>query len=163
MLLSFRRLTARLAAVLLLTLASMGGLAVPRPQAAHAAAACHLAGDSIYGIVGTHYPVTLHGVSVGLRSGVSHGAAYAIGNVHAGDIISIDRANFTISGSASHYWFDTIWVLAHGTYDYCEYRAPANGVYQTFIIDGAHRPVRACLRHNGALQCANWWYADNDD
>jgi hypothetical protein len=79
-------------------------------------------------------------------------------------ILSIDRSSFPVTGPRKdHNWLTTDDVQRRGTWDFCETRAGSRGTYQSRRIDGAHRAVRVCLRHQGAIQCTNIWYADNDD
>lgn len=137
---------------------------IPEPEAR----ACHFgSGDSIYGEVKEQYPYrSLHGPSLNLRTGTNTAAVYAIADLRAGDILSIDRANFKARSSEPDYFFlTTEEVHKRGTWDYCEWTVPVNGRFSTDLrpIDGAHRPVRVCLRRNGFLDCAPSWYVDNDD
>ncbi|WP_147268682.1 hypothetical protein [Sphaerisporangium album] len=149
-------------------------VSVSAPSAAHAANACHSGawnalgdGEVKYdeGPTGDlKYPATLHGKTVRLYSNRANASARAEANLSAGDVMGIDRSNFTVTGpNADHNWLRTHEVEARGTWDYCEVTAGSNGTYSTPRIDGAHRAVRVCILHNGGRQCTNVWYADNDD
>ncbi len=76
----------------------------------------------------------------------------------ADDIISIDRSNFTVTGSGDYHLDSTIEYprVALGTIGG---DGQLSGELSTPRIDGAHRYVRACHRHLGGLQCTNIWYA----
>jgi hypothetical protein len=111
-----------------------------------------------------YYPVKLYGHTVRLYTNRGNASARAVVNgLENGDILSIDRSNFGVRGPKDHYWRTTGEIEDRGTWDYCEARPDWSGTAVTPRIDGAHRAVRVCLRHRGVLQCANWWYADNDD
>jgi hypothetical protein len=166
-----RRASALLFALSLVASVVVAGVAAPSP--AQAAGTCHHNGGSIlpdndvqgnFGSTGDmKYPATLHGRTVRLITDSGNASAYAGALLQAGDVLSIDRSNFEVRGPRSdHNWLTTTDVQSRGTWDYCEVTGP--GVYVTTPrIDGAHRAVRVCLRHNGGLQCTNIWYADNDD
>ncbi|KAB1929850.1 hypothetical protein F8271_28485 [Micromonospora sp. ALFpr18c] len=112
----------------------------------------------------TRYPGSLHGKTIRLYS--NHANASVIAKAEgasSGDVISIDRSNFSVTGSAEHYFKSTTDIQKLGTWDYCETQASSSGTLTSKRIDGAHRYVRVCLRHSGALQCMNVWYGDNDD
>ncbi|MER5602350.1 hypothetical protein [Streptomyces sp. NPDC002265] len=171
--------TVRTAGALVIVAATAVAVNMGTATSANAAKACHYntAGTTIRGWseVGTHYPVTLHGTKVHLYTDAGNAAVYAkADSVAAGDILSIDRSNFAVSGTADHYWKQTPWIMAqtpNSGYDYCEWTAGSAGSFSTSKsnpIDGAHRYIRVCLRHAGSLQCApsgteSWWYGDNDD
>ncbi|HEX7307632.1 hypothetical protein [Lentzea sp.] len=151
------------------------GLLVSSPTAAHAEKKCHGGGwpvlgygevkyDNPGGSGDLKYPASLHGRTARLYSGRSNAAAYARVYLTRGDVLGIDRSNFTVTGPGSdHNWLRTDEVEARGTWDYCEVTATSDATYDTPVIDGAHRAVRICLLHNGGRQCTNIWYADNDD
>ncbi|MCX4585938.1 MULTISPECIES: hypothetical protein [unclassified Streptomyces] len=112
----------------------------------------------------------MHGTKVHLYTDRGNAAVYAkADSVVRGDILSIDRSNFAVSGTGEAYWKETPWIMAqtpNSGYSYCEWTATGSGSFSTSKtnpIDGAHRYIRVCLRHAGSLQCAGWWYGDNDD
>lgn len=174
---ALRRRTTGAVATLLLTGATTVVMTAVLPSAAHASAACHTGANSImpdYDLTGSwgstgdlKYPAVLHGKKIHLYTDRGNASAYAKGeNLSKGDILSIDRSNWRLNPQtekAEHYWLSTAKVGARGTYDYCEKKITSAGTQSTPRIDGAHRAVRPCLRHKGALQCTNVWYADNDD
>ncbi|GGQ84808.1 hypothetical protein [Couchioplanes azureus] len=130
------------------------------------------------------YRAYLHGVGIELvtDSGNASVYAHAVSGLRAGDILSIDRTNFTVDrvvgeaawgktwdGDALHFFRETYTMEAHGTWDYCERAAATDwdilfrseGV-RTARIDGSNHFVRPCLRRGGQLQCSNMWYGDMD-
>jgi hypothetical protein len=109
------------------------------------------------------YPATLHNATLTLYSHTADASVkVSVSNGRAGDIVSVDRSNFLVTGTADHYFQPTSWVQARGTWDYCE--KTLSGTSASLQgIDGAHRWIRVCLRRSGALQCTNIWYGDNDD
>ncbi|SCF46434.1 hypothetical protein GA0070564_11376 [Micromonospora mirobrigensis] len=143
------------------------------PTGAEAANACFLGnynalGDSEVNRSGstgdTRYPATLHGKTVHLYTNVANASVVAtVDGASTGDVVSIDRSVFRVSGTADHYFKTTAQIQALGTWDYCEKTATSSGKLTSKRIDGAHHYVRVCLRHSGALQCTNVWYGDNDD
>jgi hypothetical protein len=145
--------------------ASVMGVPVLLPApAAHAAAACHVNNGFTYEPVGAPYPEVRFGETMHLMSDGRNASAYGFVFADSGDILSIDQARFTVSGSAHFYWLTTDEVERRGGWDYCESVVALWPSYLfTPAVDGAHRPVRLCLRHHGNLECSNSWYADNDD
>jgi hypothetical protein len=160
-------------AAVLSIVASAVMLNVAASAPAQAASSCHRNSGSVlgagevevsFGSTGDmKYPATLHGRKVRLFTDSGNASAYAVALLQPGDILSIDRSNFEVRGPRSdHNWLTTSEVQARGDWDYCEVTGPGSQI-ATPRIDGAHRAVRVCLRHNGGLQCTNIWYADNDD
>ncbi|MEV4411415.1 hypothetical protein [Catellatospora sp. NPDC049609] len=111
------------------------------------------------------YPATLHGATLTLYSHTADASAkVTVDNGRVGDVVSIDRSNYLVTGTGESYFQTTSWVQSHGTgtWDYCE--KTLTGTSGSLAgIDGAHRWIRVCLRRSGALQCTNIWYGDNDD
>ncbi|WP_191839075.1 hypothetical protein [Catellatospora chokoriensis] len=109
------------------------------------------------------YPATLHNATIKLYSHSGDASVKAeVSGARSGDILSVDRSNFLVTGTAEYYWQSTSWMQTQGTWDYCE--KTLTGSSATIKdMDGAHRWIRVCLRRSGALQCTNVWYGDNDD
>ncbi|MFG1604079.1 hypothetical protein [Actinoplanes sp. NPDC049265] len=142
--------------------------------AAEAAAACHreMAG------LGLYQPVDLSneagddpGVAVlggaAVRLFTDNGDAGVKAEVEGaspGDILSVDVTNFPVISTKEHDYRPTKWIEEHGTWDYCERRVDGTSARIVGLI-GAHRYVRACLRHSGEPEpdCMKFWYGDNDD
>jgi hypothetical protein len=104
-----------------------------------------------------NYPATLHGKTVRLMNGGSTNHSFAwVENASAGDILSIDRATDPDKKNTTQKW----WTSGIGKWEYCEQKGWRNGDWGTPSMSNWHVPMRVCLRHNGALQCANIWYAD---
>lgn len=128
-----------------------------------------------WGWVGGPYPVRLHGTKVYLKTDKGNAAVQAVADrVSAGDVLSIERSNFAVSGPRGYYLRRTSWIVAqspHEGYSSCDWTATSSGRFSTSAsspVDGAHRYVRVCLRHNGVRQCAGddgrrAWYGDNND
>lgn len=145
------------------------------PLPASVSKSCHTNtnGPSLFGWgeILTKYPFTTsRGTKIHLYSDHANAAVYAkADSVSTGDILSIDRSNFAVSGSGHCYFKQTSWIMAqtpNSGYDYCEWTASSSGSFSTSKldpIDGAHRYIRVCLRHAGVLECSGWWYGDNDD
>ncbi len=109
------------------------------------------------------YPVQLHGRTVILYTGRRTAKAYAsAGGLGQNDILSIDRSrNAFIGNDLDHKWPYTHQVAANGGWDYCEDKS-GRSTQKTPTVDGYQHAVRVCLRRNGALQCSNVWYSDQN-
>lgn len=128
-------------------------------EPAQADARCHTTWEIAYRDVGTHYPVTLHGTTVALQSGSPNGSARARATLRTGDILTLDRSKY----QTTRKWSTTTQVMNElNGYDYCGVTATSGGTWYTPQIEGYQNAIRVCLRRGGALQCANWWYADQD-
>lgn len=170
-----RAVAARVTALVTLVSGSVVLAGTVTAAPAQAAANCHYNNVAITGYYGEvkygsssasgdlRYPATLHGATVRLYSHTADASVKAtVSGARSGDILSVDRSNFRVSGTAGHYFKSTSWVQSHGTWDYCEKKLSGTSA-SIAGIDGAHRYVRVCLRRSGALQCTNIWYGDNDD
>lgn len=163
-----RAWAARLFAFIVAASSSVFFIGATTAAPAEAAANCHYNNVAITGYYGElsysgSYPASLHGETVRLYSHSADASVKAtVSGAQAGDILSVDRSNFLVTGGGSHYWQTTSWIQSQGTWDYCE--KTLTGTSATIEgVDGAHRYVRVCLRRSGALQCTNIWYGDNDD
>jgi hypothetical protein len=170
-----KRWRTRIAVLALLMGGSVTAVTTTTATSAAAAANCHWNNVPFGGFWGTvqlsgstgdmRYPATLHGATITLQT---HSADASVrvtaSGLRQGDVLSVDRSNFRVAGSAEYYFQSTAWVQARGTWDYCE-SPPMSGSGIAVIegVDGAHRYIRTCLRRSGALQCTNMWYGDNDD
>ena len=121
-------------------------------------------GEVLYGSSHSDYngrdialPATLHGKTVRLMNGRYTNKSFArVENPSAGDIVSIDRAT-SVTNTTRTWWY----TYQISSWEYCQTRIDSSGGWaRSPAIDNWHRPVRVCLRHNGALQCTNIWYAD---
>ncbi|MFC0552709.1 hypothetical protein ACFFHJ_17625 [Planotetraspora thailandica] len=92
-------------------------------------------------------------------NGGAFNQSYArVENASAGDIVSIDRATDSDKRNTTKKWWFTEQI---GSWEYCQRTVYATGnTVHSPTINNWHTPVRVCLRHNGALQCTNVWYAD---
>jgi len=106
-----------------------------------------------------NYPLRLHGKTVHLMNGKGFNQSYAlVDRPSIGDIVSIDRATDPDKLKTKKKWWDTSEIHS---WEFCELKVTANAAHwPSPTINNWHVPVRVCLRHNGALQCANTWYAD---
>ncbi|MEU8036322.1 hypothetical protein [Streptosporangium sp. NPDC049078] len=105
------------------------------------------------------YPAKLHGKTVRLMNGGAFNQSYAkVENATAGDIVSIDRTTDSDKVNTTKKWWFTDQIRG---WEFCQKTVSTTGsTVHSPMINNWHRPVRVCLRHNGALQCANVWYAD---
>jgi hypothetical protein len=117
----------------------------------------HCPGPNDVEIGGGHYPVTLHGTTVYLCHNRAVVNAYAGANLKSGDILSIDKSKNEVTGKE---WWQTHEIEAEGGWNYWEARG--TGWTETTEVDNYKNATRVCLRRSGALQCANWWFADQD-
>jgi hypothetical protein len=141
----------------------IGGITIV-PSAAYAdSGACNegfadVPGEVIYNGNGVdvNLPAKLHGKTVHLMNGRAANQSYAtVDNPSPGDIISIDRATDSDKLNTTKKWWRTNEI---GGWEYCQ--ANTNSYRRTPTMNNWHIPMRVCLRHNGALQCSNIWYAD---
>lgn len=145
-----------------ITLIALASVLVTAPAAA---GICLVGGDPWgYGQVGKDrhgrgYPVWLHDTKITLWTGKTTGRAFAQGYLQPGDILSIDRTR-----NATNNWWLWQWQVDEmgGGWDYCDTHAPFSGTKSTVAVDGYKHAVRPCLRRNGYLMCAVYWYADQD-
>jgi hypothetical protein len=141
----------------------VGGLVGFVPEAHANSSACNQAfvdvpGQVLYNGNGrdVNLPATLHGKKVHLYNGRAFNQSYAtVDNPSPGDVISIDRATDSDKRHTTKKWWRTDEI--HG-WEYCE--ANTDSYWRTPTMNNWHIPMRVCLRHNGALQCSNIWYAD---
>ncbi|MER5381974.1 hypothetical protein ABT040_17085 [Streptomyces sp. NPDC002688] len=111
--------------------------------------------------IGTKYPVSLHAVTVWLCHDRGFTNAYArawVPNDGASWILSVDRHRKEVSGK--EFWTTAEIENVGGGWDYWE----DSGVYwlETSEHDNYKNAMRVCLRRNGDLKCAGWWFADQD-
>ncbi|MEU1465980.1 hypothetical protein ABZ467_36170 [Streptomyces sp. NPDC005727] len=101
-------------------------------------------------------PATLHGKKVRLYNGRGFNQSYAtVDNPSPGDIVSIDRALDSDKRNTTKKWWRTDEIRS---WEYCQANTDTRS--RTPTMNNWHVPMRVCLRHNGALQCSNIWYAD---
>jgi hypothetical protein len=107
-----------------------------------------------------NYPAKLHGKTVRLRNGGAFNHSFAAMksplSISDGEILSIDRATrwgTPFRQSKDRAWYDTSQIFE---WEYCQ----SEGFWLTPAMNNWRTPMRVCLRHNGALQCANLWYED---
>ncbi|KAM3096908.1 hypothetical protein ACKFKG_09480 [Phormidesmis sp. 146-35] len=107
-----------------------------------------------------NYPARLHGKTVRLINGARFHQSYAlVERPSKGDIVSIDRTTDPDKLNTKQKWWDGSKIR---NWEFCQSKVTINNAprWTSPTIYNLHVPVRVCLRHNGALQCANTWYAD---
>lgn len=105
-----------------------------------------------------NYPAKLHGKTVRLMNGGAFNQSYAVvENPSAGDIVSIDRATDSDKKNTTKKWWKTSEIRG---WEYCQTKTGSGGKWLSPSMNNWHVPMRVCLRHKGALQCTNVWYAD---
>jgi hypothetical protein len=76
-------------------------------------------------------------------------------------ILSVDRHRKEVT--EKEFWSTTEIEAKGGGWDYWEERSKGNENWvETSQHDNYKNAMRVCLRRNGALQCANTWFADQD-
>lgn len=85
--------------------------------------------------------------------------AWAKAYMRSGDILSIDRSIGDINSTE---WPTTSTVQSEGGGWTYKETTSRGGWTTAGYMEAFYNAVRICVRHNGALQCQNVWFADHD-